>query len=79
MQREEVLNILKRHAISTLSALDPARRSHYEMAWEDMSFREAAEYRMENVYTTREDTRDKKLAQGISFIKYLECVLDKFA
>jgi len=49
------------------------------MAWEDMSFHHLAEYRMENVYNTSQDTRDKSSAQGISFIKYLECVLDKFA
>ena len=74
-----MLNILKRHAISILSAMDPTRRSYYELVWEDTGFHHLAEYRMENVYKTKEDTKDNSALQGISFIKYLECVLDKFA
>lgn len=51
----QILYVLKGHAIDILTRRAPEKRGYYKLVWEKMDFKMLTEYKLDGVYKTRED------------------------
>lgn len=50
----QVKTLLKNHAIDIMTRLNPTKRGYYKLVWEEMTLEKLFEYKLENVFKTRE-------------------------
>lgn len=51
---QQVLKMLKLHAISVLTRTNPKRKGYYQLIWEEMDFEKLFEYKLDNVFRDQE-------------------------
>ena len=70
---KEFINLVREHVITMIKREDPNGRGYYKMVWEDQTFEELLDYKMDKVHKSLDTASDDlSLTDGLQVMEYFK-------